>query len=296
MYNIVPLIIILLCLAVILFIISKKLPLLATFDISSIPKEKEAETRQKIMEKRLERKAKVIYNKISPILKTIGNFFTRKLKDLQGKIKELEEKYKKRTKKEILMTKEDFDNLEKKLESLLTEAEELLKRDDLETAEKKYIEIIGLDPKNISAYRGLGNLYILQKNYDEARQTFEHVLKLNKLDDLAYAGLGRIAEEKGDLQTAKDDFIKSIGIKNAAIHYFELAEVCLKMGDLHEAAAHLEGALNLEPNNPKYLDLMLTVGIARKDAELSKKVLARLKEVNPENNKITEFEEKIANL
>ena len=75
MYNIIPLIIILCCLAVIIFIISKKFPLLATFDVSSIPEEKEAETKQKIMAVRMERKIKVFYNKFSPIFEIIGNWF-----------------------------------------------------------------------------------------------------------------------------------------------------------------------------------------------------------------------------
>jgi tetratricopeptide (TPR) repeat protein len=296
MYNIIPLIIILCCLAVIIFIISKKLPLLATFDVGSIPEEKEAETKQKIMEKRLERKAKVFYNRVSPIFKIIGNFFTRKFKDLSDALKDLEEKYKKKAKKEILVTKEEFIGQEKKLESLQKESEDLLAKDEFIAAEKKYIEMISLDPKNINAYRGLGNLYIAQKNYSDAKQTFEYILKLNKLDDEAYAGLGKIAEETGDYETAKEDFIKSIDIKNTAIHYFELAEVCLRMENHKEAVDNLEKAIEFEPNNPKYLDLLLTISINLKDSGRAFSLLKRLKEVNPENQKIPEFEKDLNNL
>lgn len=296
MYNIIPLIIILCCLAVIIFIISKKLPLLATFDVSSIPEEKEAETKQKIMEERLERKVKVFYNKVSPIFQIIGNFLARKLKDFSDALKDLEERYKKKVKKEILVTKDEFIGQEKKLESLEKEAGDLLAIDEFAAAEKKYIDMISLDPKNINAYRGLGNLYIAQKNYTDAKQTFEHVLKLNKLDDEAYAGLGKIAEETGDFQTAKEDFIKSIDIKNTAIHYFELAEVCLRMENFEEAVANLEKAIEFEPNNPKYLDLLLTISIDLKDSGRAFSLLKRLKEVNPENQKISEFEKQLNNL
>lgn len=296
MYNIIPLIIILLCLAIVIFIISKKFPLLATFDVSSIPEEKEAETKQKIMEERVQRKAKVFYNKISPIFKIIGNFFARKFKDISQYLKELEEKNKKRTKQEMLVTKQEFVSQENKIDNLLKEADELSAKDDFNNAEKKYIEIISLDHRNINAYRGLGNMYIAQNNYADAKQTFEHVLKLNKLDDEAYASLGKIAEEAGDLAEAKDDFQKSINIKNAAIHYFELAEVCLKMENHKEAVENLEKALEFEPNNPKYLDLLLTISINLKDSGRAFSLLRRLKEVNPDNQKISEFEKELSNM
>lgn len=296
MYNIIPLIIILLCLAIIIFIISKKFPLLATFDVSSIPEEKEAETKQKIMEERVQRKAKVFYNKISPIFKIIGNFFARKLKDISQYLKELEEKNRKRSKQEMLVTKQEFVSQENKIGNLLKEADEFLAKDDFANAEKKYIEIISLDHRNINAYRGLGNMYIAQKNYADAKQTFEHVLKLNKLDDIAYASLGKIAQEAGDFAEAKDDFQKSINIKNSAVHHFELAEVCLKMENYEEAVQNLEKALEYEPSNPKYLDLLLTISINLKDSGRAFSLLRRLKEVNPENQKIPEFEKELSNM
>ncbi len=269
---------------------------MATFDVSSIPEEKEAETKQKIMAVRMERKIKVFYNKFSPIFEIIGNWFARKFKDLADALKNLEEKYKKRAKKEILVTKEEFISQEKKLVDLKKEGEDLLAKDEFLESEKKYIEMISLDPKNINAYRGLGNLYIAQKNYSDAKQTFEYILKLNKLDDEAYAGLGKIAEETGDYETAKEDFMKSIDIKNTAIHYFELAEVCLRMENHKEAVDNLEKAIEFEPNNPKYLDLLLTISINLKDSGRAFSLLKRLKEVNPENQKIPEFEKELNNL
>jgi tetratricopeptide (TPR) repeat protein len=283
-------------LAAIIFIVYKKLPLLATFDVSSIPEEKEAETKQKIMEERLIRKTKVFLNKIMPFFQMIGNFLSRKIKNIQEGILTLEENYKKKTKKEILVTKEEFASQEKKIEVMIQQAEDFINRNDLAGSEKKYLEILSLDPKNVSAYRGLANLYILQKQYEEAKQIFEHILKLNKLDDLAYAGLGKIAEEKGEFQKAKEDYLQSIGIKNASIHYFELGEVCQRMGSDSEARDNLLKALELEPSNPKYLDLLLIVAIKLQETNLAKKVLAKLTEVNPENQKIAKFESDIAGM
>ena len=256
MYNILALVIILICLAVILVIINKKLPLLASFDVGSIPAEKASETKTKIMEERLNRKIKVFYNKIAPFFKIIKNFSQRKFQDIQGKMKKWEEKYKTSAKKEVLVTKEEFEDLEKKNNFLLKEAEDFISRENYSEAEKKYLEILSLDPKNTKAFYGLGNLYFLQKEYDEARQTYEHILKLNNSDSLAF---------------------------------FELAEVFYTIKNYEEATFYMEKALEFEPNNPKYLDLLLTISIIIKNKDLAQETLDRLRGINPENAKIAEF-------
>jgi len=50
----------------------------------------------------------------------------------------------------------------------------------LSEAEKKFIEIISLDPKNLKAYKGLGQVYLELKEYKQAEQTFMFVLQLEK--------------------------------------------------------------------------------------------------------------------
>jgi len=263
MYNIIALIIILICLAIILAIVYKKLPILASFDVSAIPQEKEMETKTKIMEERFLRKLKFYYSKIAPFVKIIINFSQRKFQLILDKIKKWEEKYKSKTKKEIFVTKEEFESLEKKIEALLKDASDLTDREHYNEAEKKYLEILNLEPKNIKAFYGLGNIYFLQKQYDEARQTFEHILKLNSSDHFAY---------------------------------FEIAEILYRIKNFEEALYYLDKAIKLEPNSPKYLDLLVSTSIIVKDKDLAKKMLARLKEVNPENAKILEFEAQIKEL
>lgn len=289
MYNIIPLIVILVCLAVIVAIVVKKFPLLASFDISSISKEKETETKTKIMEERLQRKLKFWASKMKPFADKIKGNLHNQYSSAQLQLKKLEEKYRQKVSKDVLVTKEEFESLEKRMERLLKSAQDLSDQEKYDDAEKKYIEVISNDPRNIEAYRGLGNLYFLQKNYEDAKQTFKHILKLDKLDDLAYANLGKIALEKGEYKDAKDHFTQSLQATVRSIHFFELAEVCLKMEEYQEAIINLEKALELEPNNPKYLDLLIAVSILVKDKSLAKEALARLQEVNPENKKIEEF-------
>ncbi|MCX6743398.1 MAG: hypothetical protein NT116_04145 [Candidatus Parcubacteria bacterium] len=59
---------------------------------------------------------------------------------------------------------------------------------------------------------------------------------------------------------------------------------------------NLEKALGLEPNNPKYLDLLITISLIIKYKNLAKQSLERLKEANPDNAKIEEFQAQIKEL
>ena len=263
MYNIIPLIIILFALAVILYIVFKKLPLLANFDIKTIPKEKESETKEKIINERIQRKARFFYTKIDPFIKKVTSFGQVKIKTVQNKLKDLEEKYKHKLDKGTLITKEEYDDLNADIEKKLDEGHELMEKEEYEKSEKIYIEIISLDSKNIEAYRGLGSLYFLQKNYDEARQVFEHILKINPNDSSAFS---------------------------------ELAEIYLKIEEYRKAKENTEKALKIQPNNPKFLDLLIKINIIRKDKIKAESVLQKLKVVNPENKKIKDFEEEIKQL
>ncbi|MCX6740056.1 MAG: tetratricopeptide repeat protein [Candidatus Parcubacteria bacterium] len=260
MYNIIPLIIILLCLAGISAIVLKKLPLLTIFDVNEIPEEKAAQTKNKIIEERLERKVKHFSSKLQPFFQILSNFFQRKVSAVKTKIQEVEDKYKNQTKKEILVTKSEFLDLEKKIEDLLDEGKSLMKNENFEEAEKKIIEVLALDPKNLKAYHELGDLYYLQKQFVEAEATFKHILKINKTDDQAY---------------------------------FKLAEVYEKMEKPESVVENLVKALELVPNSPKYLDLLLTNSIILKNKELAVETLEKLKSVNPENAKIAEFEQQL---
>lgn len=296
MYNIIPIIIIIISIAVIIYIIVRKLPFLANFEVDKMPTEIESETKTKIVEQRLERKARSALGKISPVVSKISQFGQEKFKKVYENLKNLENQYKKKPKKQEIATQQEYEDYEKKLDEMLKSAEDLIEQEKYEEAEKRYIEIIGIDPKSTEAFRGLGNLYLLMKNYDDAKQTFEHILKINEMDDWAYARLSKVAQEQGDLSKAKDNIKKSLEIKNTAIHYFELAEVNNKLEEYDEALNNLQQALDIEPNNPKYLDLFITIAIKSKHKKSAANALEHLKEINPDNQKIEEFEAEIKEL
>lgn len=143
---------------------------------------------------------------------------------------------------------------------LLDEAETLVREEEYIPAEKKYIEVISHQPKNIRAYEGLGNLYLKDRKFDQARETLSFALKISPND--------------------------------ASIH-MSLAEIELKEDHAPEALVHLRKCFEKRPKNPKYLDLYLETSLDEEAVDDAKKALAQMKEVNPENTKIPEWEERL---
>lgn len=65
---------------------------------------------------------------------------------------------------------------------LIEEASGYFGKGNLEKAEKLYIDIITKDPKNVRAYKGLGKIYKRQRNFKDAKASFEQVLKIEPDD------------------------------------------------------------------------------------------------------------------
>lgn len=290
MYDIIPLIIILFSFLIIAFIIIKKFPALANLDVKNIPAEKEARFKQQIISNRLKRivlkwNSKLVRS-FRPLFQAINGFF----KWIYVKLHDLKDSYK----GETIITSEELDI---KINRLIEEAEELKRQDDLANAEKKLIEIIGLDSKNIRAFKLLAHLYYDRKDYEEAKQTFEHILKLKEDDEEVYDGLAHIAQEGGNLDLAKEDYIKSLKINSQRGEtYYNLALVYEEMKSYEEAVQNMKKALKIEPNNPRYLDTQLRISIIIKDKILALDAYEKLNKVNPENQKLPELKAQIDEL
>ncbi|MBI4812531.1 hypothetical protein HY798_03795 [Candidatus Falkowbacteria bacterium] len=259
MYDIIPIILILISLSVIIIVIVRKFPVLANIDIRNMPAEKEGRFKERIIGERLKRGFIKWRSKITRAIRPAGEAINSLFKLIHNKLHELKERYK----KEIILSDGGSVSAKQKIEQLFKEAEELSARDESKAAEKKLIEIISLDHKNVEAFKMLGRLYFKDKNYNNAKQTLKHVLKL-----------------------AGDD----------SEIYFSTASICEAQGDFGGAINNINKALDLEPNNPRYLDTKLEISIIKKDKTGAREAYEKLKEVNPENQKLEEFEEQIKSL
>lgn len=258
-WNVILIVVLVVCVAVVMWLGVKKLPELRVVDPSSSKEAKAKELKHTILRKRLERiggerAAALRRNVFTPIATGLQNVVRR----AAGKLTAIERTYVERQKG----GGEKLHNPEV-LRALVREAEELIDNERYEAAEKKLIEVVSHDPKNIPAYEHLGHLYLVTKDFAGARETFQFLTRLSPRDASVLASLGEVADAEGRHEDARG-FYKQ--------------------------------ALDISPKNPKYIDFYISAAIEGGDVHEATTALEHLRESNPENQKIAEFEEMIEEL
>ena len=284
--NIFLIIIVVICFGVIGSIILKKIPQIKRVDPSKLDSYREGKIKNKIFEKKLERDINKINSTIKPILSSISE----RIKKWRWALLRIEKKYREK------LAKTHFDDkisTEIKINEHLENAENAIKENDYNKAENEYIEALKTDMHNLDIYIKLGDLYLLKKDYEKAKETYEYVIKVQE-NDYIYSKLGDISSEIGDLNNAMLNYSKSISITaNNPIYYLNLAKINLKLEQYEDCLHNINRALNLEPENPKFLDFLLDLSIIMGDKNLAEKTISKLIEVNPENRAIPEYRDKI---
>lgn len=261
MYNLWPLLIISFAFLLIIFIIFRHFPALALLDVENISEEKERRIKEKIIKERMRRKFKFLNNffqKISDWFNKISNIFWSKLEAWKDKKKE-------ERRARNLAEVSDAE----KVKMIFSLAKTFIDQEDWLEAEKKLIEIISLDDKNFLAFLELGKVYQAQEKWQEAKQTLLYALKLAKL------------------------FPEQANLNDFSNINYSLAIINQELGDLDLALKSLERALENDPNNPRYLDLMLNLCIMKRDKGAAIKYLEKIKKSNPQNNNIAEWSKDI---
>lgn len=195
---------------------------------------------------------------------------SRKVKLLEKKVlspetsKRISDKIKEfYTKLKVVEEKYRVGTREAKIEMLLKRGQENIS-DDAELAEQCFIEVINFDKRNADAYIGLAQIYLAKKKLNEAKEVIEFLAKLDP--------------------AASNNYI------------FALAEAYLQGGDVEQARKYGERVLKSETENPRYLDFLIELAIIDGNQKQAQRYLTKLENVNPENAKIGEFEERIKSL
>ncbi|MFH0829005.1 MAG: tetratricopeptide repeat protein [Candidatus Kerfeldbacteria bacterium] len=282
-------------LVMIIVIVVRKFPKLAVIDTKSIPAEQHDELKSKLIEQRFRRKLSNVTRTTGKALRPVASSAGRFLRSQYQKLLELEKRYRARTLQEEVLTPEAKAEKVQKIEQLLDDARSSMTAGDLSAAEQRTIAAISIDPRSVSAYRQLALIYIEQKDYEHARETLQFVIQRLKVeDDELYAELGLVASGEGKYDEARRDFEKSIVINgHVAQHYLDLSRVQLALGDSIGAFESSRRTVELEPNNPKFLDALVEASIVAGKREWALETLEKLRSVNPENQKLAEFTSRI---
>lgn len=265
-------------------VVGRKLAIISSVDVKTIPERKVGAIKNRLIEERFSRGFREVFHLfrrwLRPVHKVVSVQYDRAVEHL----KVLEEKYSLPTDRSQI-----GDSQQVKVTQLLNEARTMVDEERFAEAEKRCLEAISLSQREAYAYRLLADIYLQQKEYGQARELFEFLLKLNAEDSEAHVGLGRVAAGAGDYQGAAAEYQKSLALADQAYVHLDLAEVYQALGDRNKALAACRDALAIEPRNPKILDAFCSLAIECGNREYANDALTRLKEVNPENQKLTEF-------
>jgi tetratricopeptide (TPR) repeat protein len=275
----IPALIILIALIILTVVLLRHFPQAAAIDLEALPAEQEAAMKAALMERRLKRKILEWKNTFLPWFRKLAQGFNQAGKSLHKRVAQMEQKYRQ---KPHTMTSEQQEDVKQKIRTLLQYAREHCEEEHWTEAENKYIEVLSWDHKNLDAYFGLGEVYFEKKEYTQARDTLSYLLKLIQ------------AQEAGeDTVTVFSSPLSPSQINEA---YFDYAQSLLALGDLEQSRKQIRILVDRDPNSPKYLDKSVEVNIQLKDRIGAQEALNTLKNVNPENQKLTAFAEQIREL
>jgi len=277
------------------YLVFRKFSHLAMLDVNTLPEVKEGLKKKELLRKRMEKRSQIMGQKILEKSQP----FIQKLKEIQllfrkyvGKVerKILEEKTKERTE----VTPEKKVEMEKNLLVILQEASFSLDHKDFEAAEKKYIAAIRIDSVNKEAYYGLGQVYINQKQFTEAEETYKFLNQLSPNDPKILAKLAELAEEKGDIQKAVEYYQECVLLDDGkAAIFYKIYDLLKSIGENDSALEAAKQAVEVEPQNPKYLDNLVEISIMVRNKKLANDTYQSLRMVNPENQKLSALKQRI---
>ena len=177
---------------------------------------------------------------------------------------------------------------------LLGDAQVLARDGKFAEAERAYLEILKLDGRQIDAYRGLAALYLTQRQYAQAKELYRFLERIHGADDACYAGLAEIAEATGDVTAAETMRKRAVDMapKNAVRHA-ELAGYYLAHGSPEFARASARRAVDLDPDQPRHLEICLESAILVADRKEAERCYDRLRLLSGDPSRLRSYREKI---
>lgn len=258
MYNIISIILILISLAIIIIMVARKFSALTSLNVDTIPSEKGLQFKERVVGTKIRKNITKWMSYLNKIFYNISNKTVQVSKNLYGKMYSVKDDLDQEIKSENETDKEKVDRLSNELTSVDNDS-------DFDKQEKILISIIGTDSKNIDAFEKLGDLYMSNRKNSDAIEAYSHILKL-----LDYSDSDRQAKI-----------------------YFNLSLVCKQDHRYEKSLENIDKAIELSPNNPRYLDTMFDLSIIAKNKTKAKEMYDKLFSVNPENKKLPSMKERL---
>lgn len=167
----------------------------------------------------------------------------------------------------------------------LPEASELtIKPTVSKNPEDLYLEAIKNNPSDRQAYEHLGRLYLQNKNFPDAIETYEYLTKLDAGRDIYFSNLGLAYYSAGLFQKAASSYEKAININSKIpTRWINLALCFEAVHEYTKAVKALTNALQLDKMNPHYLSLLADTYIKLDNSVRAEEVLEQILMQDPTN-------------
>ena len=234
----------------------RKIPALRVIDIQTIQHERTKELKEKIIMDKFERSARNKWRAVSKVSSTAVKGASRVGRRAVQKLYAIEQYYQKLNR---AASDGHYAYPQETIYKMTDEANRLMREEEYIPAEKIFIDIISHNPRSVDAYEKLGNMYLAKGDFDQAHETLQFALRLSP--------------------------------NNASV-FVSLAEIELQLEKPKSALVYLQKAVAKRSKNPKYLDLYIDSALKAGSLKDTRHGLQLLKKVNPENQKIADFENK----
>lgn len=240
------------------FLVSRQWKKLKLIDLQAMPHEKIRSRKYQLIEERLGRKTKGLRDVGKRLFSPVSGGVKTGLQKSYQKLLQLERKY--RLSAGQPHTEEEKERHRQKIVALMQKGQQVFGDGNLGEAEQAFLDVVRLNPQEVEAYEYLGEVYTQKKEYEHAIETLEFARKLNPNEDRIYYDLGMIYDVQGNREKAMEN---------------------------------LKECVRLSPNNPRNLDSLLDLAIRAEDRVVAVQALRQLQEANPENQKLSELQEKV---
>ncbi len=284
-----PLLIIIIacCLGLIAWVVGRKISIAARIDIEHVAGEQESRLKRKLIEERLYRKWNMVGSKLFGWMVPFAKWLRREFHAWLAAIQSRERSLRVERLKQHPEASDSFDTVRQRVEALLS-------AEQYSDAESRLVEFIALNPKHIEAYKLLSDVAIGKKDYVQAQEIYEFMLKLDENNRATYSALGRLYVQEQKTAEATAMFEKSISLHSRdGNDYSALAKLYQSTGELEKAFEAIRRACELQPQNPKFLDKLAELAILLGRRVIAKNAYLKLKKANPENEKLTSIKEQI---
>lgn len=150
------------------------------------------------------------------------------------------------------------------------------------TAEQLYLNQIKADPNNQQAYEGLGRLYLQEKNYKEAADTFKFLTRLDPARDVYWSNLGLSLYSTDMFKEAVAAYEKALSLNGKVPARWVNVSLCYEaLNDIPRMIKALNQAISLDRRNINYLQLLAEAYLKAQNKVRAEEVLEQVLAIDP---------------